>query len=235
MQTPRSPDDIARLRREYRARAERLADSDRYSLANPAHLFMVEQRQRDTLALFRAQGVTPLAGKHVLEVGCGSGGVLLEYLSAGADADQIHGTDLLLERLGVARTRLPPLPLTCSDARRLPYASGCFDVVLQYTVFSSILDDVIKGQIAREMRRVLRPGGLIVWYDFWINPTNPQTKGIRPDEVQRLFSGCHCTFRRITLAPPITRRLVGISWIACAALEKLGLLNTHYLAAIRPD
>jgi hypothetical protein len=115
----------------------------------------------------------------------------------------------------------------------LPYASRSFDLVLQLTAFSSILDDRIRCAIAGEMLRVLKPGGLIVWYDFWLNPTNRQTRGIRPAEILRLFPGSSVEFQRVTLAPPIARRLMPISWIACELLENLRIFNTHYLAAIR--
>ena len=62
-----------------------------------------------------------------------------------------------------------------------------------------------KHRIAAEMCRVLRPGGLILWYDFWINPLNPQTRGVRPVEIRAMFPGCEYRFKRITLASPIAR------------------------------
>jgi hypothetical protein len=82
------------------------------------------------------------------------------------------------------------------------------------------------------MVRVLRPGGLIIWYDFWFNPTNRQTQGIRPAEIRRLFPHCTHTFYRLTLAPPLARRLVPLSWTLALLLEKLRLFNSHYLVAI---
>jgi hypothetical protein len=84
------------------------------------------------------------------------------------------------------------------------------------------------------MMRVVKRNGLILSYDFWLNPSNPQTRGLRPDEIRRLFPGCRFEFHRITLAPPIARRLVPASWLLCAFLEKLKIFNTHYLVAIRP-
>jgi SAM-dependent methyltransferase len=225
-------DDQTRLKEEYADRARRLAGSDLYSPFNAAHLFMIQSRQRAVLRMLRRHGITSLAGKRVLEVGCGGGSVLHEWLGYGVEARDLHGAELLLDRLHDAHGWLPHLPLACADGRRLPYASNAFDVVLQSTVFSSILDESIKPAVAREMLRVLRPGGLIVWYDFWLNPTNPQTKGIRPDEIRRLFPGCEYAFQRITLAPPILRRLVGVSWTLCAMLESVRVLNTHYLVGI---
>ena len=91
----------------------------------------------------------------------------------------------------------------------------------------------MKTNLAREMLRVLRPRGLILWYDFWLNPTNPQTRGIRPAEIRQLFPGCRYRFRRITLAPPLARRILPLSWTLAMVLEKAKLFNTHYLVIIR--
>ncbi|MBC7814999.1 MAG: class I SAM-dependent methyltransferase [Burkholderiales bacterium] len=228
-------DDLSRLRAEYDRRQQQHGDSDIYSLFNPAYLFYAQQRQRDVLLLLRRKGLYPLEDRRILEVGCGRGGVLLEYLSAGATGRLLHGVELDEKRLGSTKTMLPHLSLVCADGQTLPYADGSFDVVLQYMAMSSILDDTVKANLAREMLRVLRPGGLILWYDFWLNPTNAQTRGIRPDEIRRLFAGCRCEFQRITLAPPLARRVVPISWLLAALLERLRLFNSHYLAAIVPN
>lgn len=227
--------DFDRLRAEYVAREQRFAGSDIYSPFNPSNLFMVQQRQRAELALLARHGLSRLEGRRILEVGCGRGGVLLNYLSYGAEPQTLHGTDLLLDRLQDAHNRLPHLPLSCTDGQRLPYCDNSFDLILQYTVFSSILDDSLKSTLASEMMRVLgKPGGLIIWYDFWLNPTNKETRGIRPPEIRQLFPGCGFEFRRVTLAPPIARRVVPLSWLLGTVLEKLKLFNSHYLVAIQP-
>jgi SAM-dependent methyltransferase len=177
----------------------------------------------------------PLRDKRILEVGCGNGRVLNEFLGYGAHPRRLHGVDLLEHRVHSARATMPHLPLICADGQHLPYADASFDLVLQYTAFSSILDEAIKAQVAREMLRLARrPNGLIIWYDFWLNPSNPDTRGIRPDEIRALFPGCAYQFRRITLAPPISRKLVSISWLLCYLLDGLKVFNTHYLVAIKP-
>ena len=84
------------------------------------------------------------------------------------------------------------------------------------------------------MIRVLHPGGMILWYDFWLNPTNPQTRGIRPSEIRRLFPGTLVELHKITLAPPLARRIVPLAWGLAFFMESLKIFNTHYLAAIRP-
>lgn len=227
--------DISRLRDEYALRQQRSA-ADTYALYNPAQLFARQQRERKIVKLLHRRGFMPLGKRSaILELGCGSGSVLAEYQSWGAASHHLHGIDLLPYRLNEAKAQLPLAWLECADGQQLPYPSCTFDLVLQSTAFSSILEDSVKVNMAREMLRVLRrPNGLIIWYDFWLNPTNPQTRGIRPNEIRRLFPHCHYEFQRITLAPPITRRLVPRSWLAGMVLEKLTLFNTHYLVAIQP-
>ncbi|MCC7446402.1 MAG: class I SAM-dependent methyltransferase [Anaerolineae bacterium] len=229
-----APDDLARLRTEYANREKRSGTRYTYSRFNTAYLFTIQQRERAVLRLLRQMGLYTLADKRVLEVGCGRGGVLLEHLAYGAQPHLLYGTDLLEDRVQDARRLLPHVSLSVSDGQRLPYRSNSFDLVVQYTMLSSILDDAIQINIANEMRRVLcKPQGAVIWYDFWLNPVNPQTRGLRLAAVKRLFPGAAFTVRKITLAPPLARRLAPVSWTLCLLLEKLGLLNTHYLLAIR--
>ncbi|MDZ4767294.1 MAG: methyltransferase domain-containing protein [Chloroflexota bacterium] len=224
-----------RLQAVYAERQQRYAQSDVYSLFNPAYQFFVQQRQRAVLALLRANGLSALHEKSVLEVGCGGGSVLLEWLFYGVPARQLYGIDVLWMKLAHARAKNEFLNVAAADGQRLPFADGSFDVVTQYMAFSSILDDAVRQRVAAEMLRVLRPAtGAILWYDFWFNPTNPDVRAIRAAEIRALFAGCDVTIQRITLAPPIARRLVGVSWLLCALLERIGILNTHQLALIRP-
>ena len=226
--------EIDRIRKEFLSRGQRLTGSDLYSLFNSAQLFTAQQRQRHILASLRRNGLYPLSERKILEVGCGEGGILIENLSYGASTNLLNGIDLLLDRLVIAKQIIATLPLTNSDGQNLPYAARCFDLTMQITAFSSILDEKVKVNVAHEMLRVTKPDGLILWYDFWLNPTNPQTRGIRPAEIKRLFPNCRYEFHRITLAPPLARRIVPISWILAYGLERLTIFNTHYLAAIRP-
>ncbi|MBI5308204.1 MAG: class I SAM-dependent methyltransferase [Planctomycetes bacterium] len=235
-------DDIARLRDEYKDRKGRFAGSNLYSWFNQANLFALHQRQRSILAALKKNKFTALSSLSILEMGCGGGGVLTEYLGFGALPEKLHGVDLLFDRLLHAHHTLPSSGFANADGQSLPFPSQTFDLVLQSTAISSILDPDLRRNICADMLRVLRspapasgkPGGMILSYDFWLNPTNPQTRGVRPAEIKQLFPNCQYEFHRITLAPPIARKLAPISWGLCLFLESLKILNTHYLVAIRP-
>jgi len=107
---------------------------------------------------------------------------------------------------------------------------------MQFTVFTSVLQKGIKKDIAKEMLRVLKKAGIIIWYDFsYNNPRNPDVKGIKKKEIVNLFPNCKFTFKRVTLAPPIARFIAPRSWLLCYLFEKLSFLCTHYLVIIRKE
>jgi len=87
--------------------------------------------------------------------------------------------------------------------------------------------------MASEIARVLKPSAALIWYDFWWNPLNRQTKGIPLKEVQRLFPGCSLRGEKITLAPPLARSLAPRHPALAAFLESLKVLNTHHLLILR--
>lgn len=226
--------DLQRMQSEYEARKTRLAHSNIYSAFNTAGLYLKLQREREILKLLHDTGTDSLKTHKILEVGCGAGGVLIEFLNFGARQHNLYGVDLIPERVREAHNRLPSSNISCVNGQHLPFPTQSFDIVMQFTAFSSILDAQIRRDIAGEMLRVVRQEGLVLWYDFWTNPTNKQTQGIRPAELRSIFPGCRYTFRRITLAPPLARALVPVSWLTAMLLEKLKVFNSHYLVAIQP-
>src|SRR5260370_42259412 len=95
-----------------------------------------------------------------------------------------------------------------SSVYQLSFHDASFDLVMSFVVFSSILNESLCQLIADEMWRVLRPGGLILLYDFtYSNPRNPAVRGVSHKHILSLFQrpGAKFDFRRVTLAPPIAR------------------------------
>ena len=74
-----------RLRAAY-ARRDRLGLDARYDYWRPDNLFSFQARERAVLDLLAAAGFLPMAGRRVLDVGCGDGAVLLDMLRYGASA-----------------------------------------------------------------------------------------------------------------------------------------------------
>ena len=224
-------DEQARIVAYYQER-EAAGFSRRYSLFQRGSLFRMQQFERDVLAALARHSVTSLGDQHILDIGCGDGGLLRRLVSWGADPTRLAGVDLLPERVAIARRIEPCLDVRQADASALPFADAAFDQVYQLTVFSSILDPAMRQAVAREMARALRPGGLVVSYDFHVARDRRNTRPLRAAELVALFPGFSLDVRRVTLIPPLARALAPRSWLLCELLESIPLLRTHELAVL---
>ena len=222
-----------RLVEEYERRRRDLP-SDLYAPWNPAEQFMRHGRQRLAARLLHEAGVFPGATSQCLEIGFGGGGWLPELLAWGASEETLHGVEIDTTRLAATRKRLPAAHLIEADAADLPYDSESFDLVVVSTVFTSILDDEVRRDVAQEIQRVLRPGGALLWYDFAVdNPRNPNVRGVPKKELLSLFPELRGAVRRVTLAAPLVRLVAPRSWWLAELLEALPLLRTHLVAVLR--
>jgi hypothetical protein len=105
--------------------------------------------------------------------------------------------------------------------------------VVVSTVFTSLLDSKVRRLMADEITRVLAPGGAMLWYDFAVNnPRNPNVRKVERAELQQLFPRCTGKIKRITLAPPLARRIAPRSWALANVLETIPLLCSHLLAVL---
>ncbi len=217
-----------------RQRYARRAPADaRYSLRNPAALLAWQERQRATVRLFNDLQLPALSTLRLLEVGCGAGGNLLDALHLGFAPEHLAGIELLAERHAAARRVLPrAVQLWAGDATQVDTGAGTWDIVLQATVFSSLLDDAFQQRLADAMWRAVRPGGGILWYDFTVNnPRNADVRGVPLARVRALFPHARLLqARRLTLAPPLARAAVRLHPGLYTALNALPLLRTHRLA-----
>lgn len=208
---------------------------ERYSQFNMAHLLMLQTQQRGFLRLLRRFGFDPLVHRRFLEVGCGTGYWLRQAIEWGVRPENVVGVDISLDRIEKARRMCPAKTvLECSSASHLGFEDESFDLILQSTVFSSILDNHVRMSVASEMTRVLKQNGLILWFDLRMNnPENSDVRAIGRREIQSLFPGFAIAFHRLILAPPIARRVAPVSTILCELLSRIPFLCTHYLAGIR--
>lgn len=226
-----------RIRDAYHRRDARVNRRARSAWFDPAYVHLAQDVERAMLRMLRPHVGARLGSLRVLEVGCGGGAWLQSLVKWGADPARLVGIDLMRERLvGARRTCAPDVTLACASGTRLPLADAAQDLVLQATVFTSILDPDVRLAVAREMRRVLAPGGAILWYDFRVdNPKNPDVRGVGRREIVRLFPDCAIRLQTVTLAPPIGRLVSRLSWTVAHLLGRVPWLRTHYLGLLIPD
>ena len=226
------------VRQRYARRSQAQAGQpDRYSMLQPDVWQSVHERQRAMLRLFTRLGWTELSGLNVLEVGCGAGGNLLELLRLGLAPERLTGIELLPERLAHARRVLPTgVQLLPGDASLATIALASQHVVLQSTVFSSLLDDAFQQRLADAMWSWVAPGGGVLWYDFSVNnPRNPDVRGVPLRRLRALFPQARIAAERVTLAPPLARIACRLHPALYPWLNAVAPLRTHLLAWLAKD
>ena len=213
-------------------RYARRAAGDRYSALRPEVWQMLQERQRTMLRLLRRRGINDVSQLQLTEVGCGTGGNLLEFLRLGFPPEHLIGIELVPERHALARHVLPAATqVWLGDAMHAPVAAASQDLVFQSTVFSSLLDDDFQGQLANKMWQWLRPGGAVLWYDFTFNnPHNADVRGVPLRRVRELFPSAQIRAQRVTLAPPLARAACRLHHSLYTFFNALPMLRTHVLA-----
>jgi SAM-dependent methyltransferase len=126
-------------------------------------LFGLERDRREVARLLEVLALP--SGSRILDVPCGQGRHAHLLAEAGFDVD---GLDYSRDLLKLARKRGtgPTLRYTEGDMRKLPARwSRRFDAVINlFTSFGFFVDPRDDGKVIREMARVLRPGGVLVWH-----------------------------------------------------------------------
>ena len=230
---PPSGGELTAVRLRY-SRRKAHVDSDRYSMLNSATWQILQERQRLLLRLLASRFGGGLGRLDLIEVGCGSGGNLLEFLRFGFSPDRLSGIELLEERIAKAQQVLPAsVQLYAKDALQIDLPECSRDIVYQAVVFSSILDREFGEKLAAKMWSWVKPGGAILWYDFvYDNPWNPDVRGVPLKRIRQLFPGTRVYAKRLTLAPPIARRVCAIHPVLYSVFNLLPWLRTHVLCWI---
>jgi ubiquinone/menaquinone biosynthesis C-methylase UbiE len=104
------------------------------------------------------------AGEKILDVGCGNGSLTFA-LAGTADLGEIVGIDYapVFVEAAIARNSDARVRFRQGDACNLPFEDGAFDRSLALLVLHFVPDS---GKAVAEMRRVVRPGGVVaaaVW------------------------------------------------------------------------
>jgi len=117
---------------------------------------IAEQLERDLVLGL----IGDVAGRRVLDVGCGDGVLALELRRRGAEVTAI---DLSQAMIAAARQRAlkqrADVGLAVAEVARLPFAPQSFDLVTAITILCFVAD---AAPVFDELARVLRPGGRLV-------------------------------------------------------------------------
>src|SRR6476469_8480940 len=90
---PDSPNSqTERIRRQYERRSA--LPASRYDPLEPSVYMTTQEKERALIRCLRQSGLRPIADKRVLEVGCGSGHNLLEFLRLGFQPENLVGNEL---------------------------------------------------------------------------------------------------------------------------------------------
>lgn len=225
--------EVERLRQVYAAYETDEQSRAHWDTKNPGNRAILRQRKQMLRHLLEDAGFLPLTGRRILDIGCGSGAVLAGLTTWGAEADHLYGVDLLAERIEAAQRRFPGCHFQQANAEALPFDDATFDLVLLFTVFTSILDEAMARNVAGEVQRVLKPGGGVVWYDFrYDNPRNPNVRGMPKTQIKQRFPGWRTDLCTTTLLPPLARRLGRLTSVFYPALAAFPFLRTHYIGLL---
>ena len=109
------------------------------------------------------------AGEAVLDVACGTGTLAIRAKEIAGLASRVCGVDASPEMLARARMKAARASVDVqfenAAAQRLPFADSSFDLALG-TMMIHHLGRAARGELLAELRRVVKPGGRVLFVDF---------------------------------------------------------------------
>jgi len=116
---------------------------------------------RETARTLAIAGRSLSSFESILDFGCGCGRMLL-WMEEQDKTGVLHGTDVDGEAIEWCRRHIPYAEFSVNAAEPpLPYDDDAFDLVFNHSVFTHI-DERRQDEWLTELRRIVRPGGLLV-------------------------------------------------------------------------
>ena len=119
--------------------------------------FKTEVAADDARLLAIVEQLSPLAGRLILDVGCGKGRFARRLRDRGARVIGLDASARMLAEAG-------DLPRVLATARRLPFGRASFDGAMAVEVFEHLAPEAL-DHVCGEVLRVLKPGGTFVVID----------------------------------------------------------------------
>lgn len=203
--------EFDRFRESYGAELQRAA-----GFAGQEAGFFIRVKAEELLDVVRRRVGEP-SQLRALDVGCGVG-LTDEFLAP--SFRELHGVDVSAGMVDAARRANPTVGYHVGDGRRLPFDDASFEVAFAICVIHHVAPPE-RVQFARELRRVIAPGGLVVVFEH--NPLNPLTRlvvsrcafdedvsllGVRELTLLLTGAGLDRPERRYVLFSPIDRPIM---------------------------
>jgi SAM-dependent methyltransferase len=175
-----------------------------------------------------------LADWQILDVGCGDGSWLRTFLQLDAKPQNLKGIDVSDVRFDIGRARNPLIALSATDGTTIPFADGQFDLVTQFVCFSCIPTQRLRARVASEIRRCIRRGGFVFWWDLLaVVSTNDPGASLQPSDyfdwpIESLDVG------PMPQPSECLRPRRGVSRLLGPLIDLLGYGPTHTAALIGP-
>lgn len=185
-----------------------------FSALTPWFDLVAQVAVRDDALKNRLADALPLRpGQKALDVGCGTGTLLL-HLSVRQPQATFFGVDADSTALAIAERKAAAagakLSLTVASAMRLPFADAAFDAVTTSLLLHHLTTPQKRAALA-EIRRVLRPGGVLLAADYDAPRNWLETLAFLPI---RLFDGFDATEANVRGELPAMLHAAGFREVA---------------------
>ena len=198
---------------------------------NQGDLNIQKERDSNFYQLVKQQNIL-FKDKKILDFGCGEGFVMDIYHRWGVESKCIFGADISKERIRKGKLRFPEFTFIEIE-KNLPFDNNIFSLIIIYTVFSSMKNDMKRTYWSSELNRVLKPGGSIFIYDMKVNnPFNKNIKSMKISELSSLFIKYKIQTKSLTVWPQLARLLFTNSYNFYKFLTCFKILHTHFTAVL---
>ena len=164
-------------------------------------------------------------GESVLDVGCGTGTLAIAAKRRVGPTGKVYGIDASSEMVAIAskkaRKKGVEVEFKNEIIEALPFPDAYFDVVLS-TLMLHHLPPKVREQGAREMRRVLKPGGRVLVVDF----------GASERKKKGLLGLVHHRHGHVKLADIIT--VLNAAGLSVVKSGEVGMRDLYYALANAP-
>ncbi|SNS17285.1 Methyltransferase domain-containing protein [Humidesulfovibrio mexicanus] len=126
----------------------------------------------------------------ILDYGCGYGRAAAQLVQAGFS--RVVGVDISEALLARGRREHPDLDLRLAQGIPLPFADASFDACLLVAVLTCVPTEAGAEAVLAEVRRLLRPGGLLLLSDY---PFQPDARNIARYRQHEAEFGIYGVFR----------------------------------------